>query len=130
MLILFIVSHGNLNCITINFCHCILFEALYLVSMVTEAPAGFLTPLKDQSVTEFDTTVFDCEISKANLKVKWLKNDVVLEPSKHFEMTCMGNKYMLTIRETQMDDQAQYTIVPEPGVESKAKLTVKGKLCA
>lgn len=95
--------------------------------ILTEAPAEFLTPLSDQTVTEFETAVFECEISKANLKVKWTKGGEVIEANKHFEMANIGNKYMLTVREAELTDQDKYRIIAEDGVESQAKLKVKGK---
>ena len=75
---------------------------------------------------EFETAKFECELSKSNLKVTWKKDGVPLEWSKHFDMVTMGNKYILTVREAELEDQAKYTIVAEEGVEATAGLTVKG----
>ena len=92
----------------------------------TEAPAEFLQPLVDQSVMEKETAEFSCEISKANLKVKWLKGEQEVKSDKRHSMTCMANKYMLVIKDSELDDQADYTIVAEEGVTSTAKLAVQG----
>ncbi len=46
---------------------------------------------------------------------------------KHFDMTSVGKKHILTIRSCELPDQDDYTIVVEEGVECTAKLTVIGK---
>ena len=77
---------------------------------------------------EKETASFECEISKPNLKVKWLKNGEEIKPSKRFDMAVMDNRYLLTIREAELDDESKYTIVAEEGVESTAQLTVEGRI--
>ena len=76
---------------------------------------------------ELETAGFECEVSKPNLKVKWFKDGEELKASTHFTMDTMGQKHMLTIRESAVDDQAKYTIEVEEGVESSANLTVEGQ---
>ena len=44
-----------------------------------------------------------------------------------FSAVCIDNEYQLVILNCEMEDQAEYTIVAEEGVESTAKLTVEGK---
>ena len=95
----------------------------------TEAPAEFLKPLSDQKVTEKETAIFECEVTKPNLKPTWKKAGQVIKAGKRYDMTSIGQKHMLTVRDTEMDDQADYTIEVEEGVESTAKLTVIGVLC-
>ena len=57
----------------------------------------------------------------------WKKAGQVIKAGKRFDMTSIDKKHMLTVRDTEMDDQDQYTIEVEEGVESAAKLTVIGK---
>jgi hypothetical protein len=99
-----------------------------LLSLPTEAPAEFLTPLSDQKVTEKETAIFECEVSKANLKPTWQKGGEVIKAGKRYDMTSIGHKHMLTVRDTELGDEDAYTIQVEEGVESTAKLTVIGKL--
>ena len=94
---------------------------------MTEAPAEFLVPLSDQSVKELETATFQCEVSKSGLKPIWRKGDVDLGPSDRMQMSSISTKHMLTIRESELDDQAQYTIIVEEGVQSTASLSVKGR---
>ena len=76
---------------------------------------------------EFETATFQCEVSKANLKVKWLKNGEELKASERIDFSSTDKKHSLTIRNAELADQSEYTIIVEEGVESKAKLTVEGK---
>ena len=94
--------------------------------MNAECLAEFTVPLSDQKVTENETAVFECEVTKPDLKPTWRKDGEDITPSKRCEPSSIGKKHMLTIREAQMDDQSPYTIVVEEGVEATAKLTVKG----
>jgi len=95
---------------------------------VSESPAEFLTPLSDKKVIEFETAIFECEVSKPNLKPRWFKNEQEIKDWKRFEMTSVGHKHILTIRECEVQDADVYKVVVEEGVESTAKLTVEGKL--
>lgn len=98
---------------------------VFIVS--TEAPAEFLTPLSDRTVTEFETAMFECEVSKPNLKPRWFRGQTeVVKDMERFEQTSVGTKHMLTVRECEVDDADVYKVVVEEGVESTAKLTVQG----
>ena len=92
----------------------------------SEATAEFLVPLKPQQVKEMDTATFECEVSKANLKVKWLKGTEEILPSDKYQIAAIGSKYMLTVRNAAMSDACEYTIIVEEGVQSTAQLQVEG----
>ena len=96
------------------------------LSTIAEAPAEFLTPLSDKKVTEFETAVFDCEVSKPDLKPRWFKGQQEIKNMKRFETASVGTKHTLTIRECEIQDADTYKIVVEDGVESAANLTVEG----
>jgi len=94
--------------------------------LCAEEPAQFLTPLSDKKVTEFETAVFECEVSKPNVKPRWFKGEQEIKDMKRFEATSVETKHMLTVRECEVQDADTYKIVVEEGVESAAKLTVEG----
>ena len=98
-----------------------------MVLLSTEAPAEFLKPLTDLTVKELETAMFECEVSKPKLKAKWFRDGQELKDDKRFEMTSLGQKHLLTIRQAQVSDQCKYTVVVEEGVESSANLTVEGR---
>ena len=87
----------------------------------------FTVPLADQAVKEKETAVFSCEIDKDNLKVKWYKGDEELKGGAKYSLDHMGHKYMLTVRDCQLEDETEYTIVAEEGVDATAKLSVEGQ---
>jgi len=85
-----------------------------------------MTPLSDKKVVEFETAVFECEVSKPNLKPRWFKGQQEIKDMDRFQPSSVGTKHMLTIRECEVQDADTYKIVVEEGVESVAKLTVEG----
>ena len=76
---------------------------------------------------EKETAEFSCVISKPNLKAKWLKGDKEIKAGKRHDITVMANKYVLVIKDGELDDEADYTIIAEEGVQCTAKLTVEGR---
>ena len=86
----------------------------------------FTSPLKDTSVPESETATFTCEISKPDKKVTWYKNGKEIVPDEHFEVKVEGTVHTLKVKDTALDDTADYTV--KLGEEtSKAKLTVLGE---
>ena len=49
-----------------------------LTNQVAEAPVEFLIPLMDISVTEEEEARLECQVSKANARVTWMRDNVVL----------------------------------------------------
>ena len=93
---------------------------------LAEAPVTFTSPLKDTSVPESETATFTCELSKPDKKVTWYKNGKEIVPDEHFEVKVEGTVHTLKVKDTALDDTAEYTV--KLGEEtSKAKLTVLGK---
>ena len=93
---------------------------------ITELPVEFTRPLSDGRVLEKDTVSLECEVSKPNKTVTWLKNGEVITPSDRFEVRVEGTKHFLTIRNANLDDDAKYTVKID-AVECSAQLTVDGK---
>lgn len=91
-----------------------------------EAPVTFTSPLKDTSVPESETASFTCELSKPDKKVTWFKNGKEIVPDEHFEVKVEGTLHTLNIKDSLMDDSAEYTVKLGDDT-SKAKLTVQGR---
>ena len=70
--------------------------------------------------------MFECEVSKPNLKARWFRGEKEIKDLERYEPTSVGTKHMLTVRECEVDDAGQFKVVFEEGVESSAKLTVEG----
>lgn len=84
--------------------------------------------MKDQTVTEKQTAVFECELNKPNVKVQWKKNKKPLKSSKRIQMSCDKCIQKLTIMETTLDDEDEYTCQLPTEKEVVAKLKVIGKM--
>lgn len=90
------------------------------------SPVDFLMPLTDQTVDEIPgTAVFECEISRDDIRPEWRKADVVLGPSDKYEMKSEGGRHKLIIHEVDGNDQSDYSAIFRD-FPTTAKLHVKG----
>jgi len=94
--------------------------------MVAEEPSAFVRSLKDVLLNDPGVeAVFDCEVSKPDLKAEWFKGDKAIKRSEKYSITSKNGKHSLTISDCQVDDVASYTI-KLGGISSTAKLAIKG----
>ena len=103
------------------FAHC-----EWLVVFDTEPTAEFTVPLKEVQSVEGQTVEMTCELSKPGQKVTWLKDGVELQPSDHCELVVDGCVHRLTIRNTTLEDEAEYTVKLTDDITTKATLWVEG----
>lgn len=69
---------------------------------------------------------FECELSKPNIKVQWLKSGKPILPNKKFEVVMDGTIHRLIIRDILgEEDVAEYTVTVR-GQSSKAVLKING----
>lgn len=94
----------------------------------SEIPTTFTVPLKETSVTESETATLQCEVSKPDKKVKWLKNGKELKPDDNCEITVDGTVHTLTYKKSVMTDAASYTAKVDKD-KTAAKLIVNGESC-
>lgn len=99
---------------------------LVLLIFSVEGAATFLLPLADKTVKESETVVFECEVSKPNIKAKWLKGSKDVKEFPKMQPSVEGTKHKLTIKDAKVEDVDKYTVVFEDRVESSAQLTVEG----
>ncbi len=87
----------------------------------------FTSPLKDQTVPEEESVTLECELSKPDQKVIWLKDGKEIKPDKKRGIIpkVEGTKHSLTIPKALKDDTAEYS-VKCGDEETKGKLTVEG----
>lgn len=85
--------------------------------------------MEDQQVTELPGLVtFECELSKPNVKVQWLKSGKPILPNKKFEVVMDGSVHRLVIRDiVNEEDIAEYTATVR-GKSSKAALKINGEI--
>ena len=87
-----------------------------------------MTPLHDIELDSVDVKVtFVCEVSKSGLRPQWFKGDKALKRDDKYDMISEDGKHSLIIESAQPENIGDYTVKFD-GVESTAKLTIKGKL--
>ena len=86
----------------------------------------FTVPLKPQTNTEKQSVVFECEVSKPNKKVTWLKAGKEIRPSKDVEITAEGTVHRLTLKSAKKEDAVEFT-AKLPSDKTSAKLTLEGR---
>ncbi len=100
---------------------------LLLMCALVETKITFTSPLKDQTVPEEQSVTLECELSKPDQKVQWLKNGKEIKPDRKRGILpkVEGTKHILTIPKALLDDTAEYTVKLKDQ-ETKGKLTVEG----
>ena len=88
----------------------------------------FTVPLTPQKVTEKKSVTFECEVSKPNKKVTWLRAGKEIKPNKEVEITAEGTVHRLTIKAAKKEDAVEYT-AKLPSDKTSAKLTLEGRKC-
>ncbi|MBN3323328.1 OBSCN protein, partial [Atractosteus spatula] len=76
---------------------------------VKEPPVTFLKKLEDLRIPENTAALLECELSRQNVEVKWLKNGQELKPGKSYRIYSMGRKRFLQITKCRTMDSGIYT---------------------
>ena len=89
-------------------------------------PSAFVRGIEDVQLNDLGLeAVFNCEVSKSDLKTEWFKGDKPIKRSEKYNITSKNGQHTLTISDCQVDDVASYTIKLD-GISSTAKLAIKG----
>ncbi|XP_020939034.1 obscurin isoform X30 [Sus scrofa] len=94
--------------------------------VVTELPVKFSRPLQDVVATEKDKVILDCELSRPNVDVRWLKDGVELRLSKTVGMVAQGSCRSLIIYRCELGDQGVY-MCDAHDAQTSASLKVQGR---
>ena len=93
----------------------------------TETATTFTVPLADTTVTESDTVTLQCQVSKPNKEVKWLRNGKEVKPDERYQVTVDGTTHSLTLDRALVTDSATFTAKIDRD-KTVAKLVVNGTL--
>uniref|UniRef100_A0A3Q2P0Z8 Obscurin-like protein 1 n=1 Tax=Fundulus heteroclitus TaxID=8078 RepID=A0A3Q2P0Z8_FUNHE len=77
--------------------------------VVKEPPVSIIRKLEDQKVPDGSVISFDCELSRHNVDVKWMKDGLEVKPSKDLRIYAMGRKRFLQIMKCHTADSGTYT---------------------
>lgn len=69
----------------------------------------FIKPLEDQTVEEEATATLECEVSRENAEVHWLREGQEIRKTKKYDIVADGRKRALVIHECSPDDAKMYT---------------------
>ncbi|XP_055018218.1 obscurin-like protein 1 [Boleophthalmus pectinirostris] len=77
--------------------------------VVREPPVSILRKLEDQRFPDGAVVSIECELSRHNVDVKWLKNGAEVKPSKELRIYAMGRKRFLQVMKCRVSDSGVYT---------------------
>ncbi|XP_076603670.1 obscurin-like protein 1 [Chaetodon auriga] len=77
--------------------------------VVKEPPVTIFRKLEDQKFPDGAIISIECELSRHNVDVKWLKNGVEVKPNKDLRIYAMGRKRFLQIMKCHVYDSGIYT---------------------
>ncbi|XP_046522205.1 obscurin isoform X1 [Equus quagga] len=93
---------------------------------VMELPVRFTRPLQDVVATEKDKVTLECELSRPNVDVRWLKDGVELQVGKTVGVMAQGACRSLIIYRCELGDQGVY-VCDAHDAQSSASLKVQGR---
>uniref|UniRef100_A0A8B9MBB1 Obscurin, cytoskeletal calmodulin and titin-interacting RhoGEF n=1 Tax=Accipiter nisus TaxID=211598 RepID=A0A8B9MBB1_9AVES len=76
---------------------------------VKELPVKIVKPLRDKIALEKHRGFLECQVSRANAKVRWYKKDVEIHPSDKYEIVSDGVYRKLIINDADYEDEDMYT---------------------
>ena len=102
---------------------CKLYNDVYLA----EIPLSFTVLLQDVTVEKEEQVTLQCELSKPNQKVTWLKNGKALsfKEKNRYKISADGTKHTLIIPKADAEDATEFTCSLN-GLKTQGKVTVKG----
>lgn len=84
---------------------------LYTSCDSTEEKLKFLEPIEDIETQEKKTISFVCKVNRPGVSVQWMKAGQEITLSKRIVYRADGLKHTLTIKDSIMDDEGEYTAV-------------------
>uniref|UniRef100_A0A8C5TWT4 Obscurin n=1 Tax=Malurus cyaneus samueli TaxID=2593467 RepID=A0A8C5TWT4_9PASS len=76
---------------------------------VKELPVKIVKPLRDKIALWKHRGVLECQVSRANAKVRWFKKNVEIHPSAKYEIVSEGVYRKLIINDADYEDEDSYT---------------------
>ena len=95
----------------------------------SELPAEFKKPLSDVQSFEKEGATLECELSKPDKSVKWMKNGKPVRETNKIKIVTDGPVHKLILSDVTLKEEGKYTCVSDD-VSTSATLTVGGKKIA
>lgn len=77
--------------------------------VLVELPVKIVKPLRDKIALWKHRGVLECQVSRANAKVRWFKKDVEIRPGEKYEIVSEGVYRKLIINDADYKDEDTYT---------------------
>ncbi|XP_049584751.1 obscurin isoform X5 [Syngnathus scovelli] len=77
--------------------------------VVKEPPVTIFRKLEDQKIPEGSVVSMECEVSRHNVDVNWMKNGSKVKPGKNVRLYAIGRKRFLQITKCLVGDSGMYT---------------------
>nr|XP_023862865.1 titin-like isoform X2 [Salvelinus alpinus] len=99
-----------------------------LQSRMQAEPVTLVSDIEDQDTTPLSTATFECDIkiNYPEITLSWYKGTQKLDNDDKYEISIVGDRHILKIKQCQTKDQGNYRVVCGPHISS-AKLTVGGE---
>lgn len=89
----------------------------------------FTEPLKPVKGVDQEPTELIVEVSDEKAPVKWLKaGEEIDEEDERYEFKVQGRRRSLVIKDTTLEDAAEYTCELPQAVKTSSEVTVEGRL--
>lgn len=85
----------------------------------------FIRKLRDLEITETETAVFKCEVTKTDMKATWSCNGKALSTKDGFDIRVEKTVHTLTLEDVALEDAGDYRVKVEDK-ECSGKLVVRG----
>lgn len=91
-----------------------------------ETPVEIIRPLQDVFEPPGVDVVFEVELNKDKVEVKWLRNNMTVVQGDKYQMMSEGKVHRLQVCEIRPRDQGEYRVIIKDK-DSKAKLELAGE---
>lgn len=93
---------------------------------LAEIPVEIVRPPQDVFEPPGSDVVFEVELNKDRVEVKWLRNNMTVVQGDKYQMVSEGKVHRLQVCEIRPRDQGDYRIIAKDK-DAKAKLELAGK---
>ena len=94
--------------------------------ILTETPVEIIRPPQDVFEPPGSDVVFEVELNKDRVEVKWMRNNMIIVQGDKYQMISEGKIHRLQVCEIRPRDQGEYRIVAKEK-DARAKLELAGK---
>lgn len=99
-----------------------------MVQTAPPQPVSVMEDISNQTIPETQSATFECQIkiNYPEITLSWYKGTQKLDSSDKYDISSVGDRHYLKIKNCSVKDQGDYRVVCGPHI-SNAKLTVTGK---